>query len=339
MISKEVAALMSKEASKAMFDALPNECVSDETRVLLLCRMMLAFVDEKSHDEVESKSTDDFLYRLFKSIIAPCLESSHVLQEKYWTPESQGSAMDQLLDLLWDRLCTLLARLLRNAFQKELSTEVFNDLIVTVDSISMHPNDRYSSTLCGVLASTAMNCLDLELPSSGDKSGDDYSDESLKLFGSCFGGICKLNPKERSLPVIAKQVLLAAGEELSNNDGEDKNDLTASQSQEHRSRKIESCIVLCRSMQETLGMELVVTSVFSLLCDMVDAPHDRLRGSVAAVLSKVNIGKVLEEIKGQHEAAEKRALKAEERERMLSKQMEELRKENEALQRQLAFIS
>jgi hypothetical protein len=307
--------------------------------------MMLAFVGEDQQNQTYSvlESGDDFLHRLFKSMIGPCMESAHVLQKQYWTPEHEGSPMDELLDLLWDRLCAVLARLLASAFQNELSAKIFSDLTVIVDGISKYPNDRYSTALCGVLATEAMNCLELELPEEKAKSfddnneDDDYSHESLKLFGSCFGGICRLNPEEKILPVIAKQVLVAAKEELS--EEEEKDDDESTNSTDQMNLKVEACIIMCRSMQDTLGMELVVISVFPLLCEMVGATDPRLRDSVAAVLSKVNAGSALDEIKGQVQVAEDRAQQAEEQMIAMRKQMEDLQKENEALQRQLAFIS
>jgi len=256
--------------------------------------MMLAFVGDQNQAYSVLESGNDFLHRLFKSMVGPCIESAHVLQKQYWTPEQQGSPMDQLLDLLWDRLCAVLARLLTSAFQNELSAKVFTDLTVIVDGISKYPNDRYSSALCGVLATEAMNCLDIEPPQ--EPSENDFSTESLKLFGSCFGGICRLDPEEKILPVIAKQVLVAAKEELSK---QKENDDESSISEDQTNRKVEACIIMCRSMQDTLGMELVVISVFPLLCEMVGATDHRLRDSVAAVLSKVNVGNALEEIKGE----------------------------------------
>mmetsp|Transcript_36290 Transcript_36290/g.87912 ORF Transcript_36290/g.87912 Transcript_36290/m.87912 type:complete len:1753 (+) Transcript_36290:95-5353(+) len=334
-VSGDMAVLTSTEASNSLFEALPNDCVSDEIRVMVLCRMMLAFVGEQNQTYSVLGSGNDFLYRLFKSMIGPCVTSAHTLQKQYWTPEQHGSPMDQLLDLLWDRLCAVLARLLTSAFQNELSAQVFNDLTVIVDGVSKYPNDRYSSALCGILATEAMNCLDLQWPPE-EKSDEDYSNESLKLFGSCFGGICRLNPEERILPVIAKQVLEAAKEELSKE--KDDND-ESTNSEDPTNRKVEACVIMCQSMEDTVGMELVVISVFSLLCEMVGATDHRLRDSVATVLSKVNVGSALEDIKGQCQTAEDRAQRAEEQVATMRKQMEDLQKENEALQRQLAFIS
>lgn len=336
-VSKEVAVLTSTEASNSLFDALPNACVSNEIRVMVLCRMLLAFVGEQNQTYSVVESSNDFLYRLFKSMIGPCVTSAHTLQKRYWTPEHQGSPMDQLLDLLWDRLCAVLARLLSSAFQNELSAQVFTDLIVIVDGISKYPNDRFSSELCGVLATEAMNCLDLPPPPPEEKSDDDedYSNESLKLFGSCFGGICRLNPGEKILPVIAKKVLVSAKAELS----KDKEDDESANSDDVTKRKVEACIIMCQSMEDTVGMELVVISVFPLLCEMVGATDRRLRDAVAAVLSKVNVGNALEDIKGQAQSAEVRAQRAEEQVASMRKQLEDLRKENEALQRQLAFIN
>ncbi|CAJ1952394.1 unnamed protein product [Cylindrotheca closterium] len=342
-VSGEIAVLTSTEASNSLFSALPNDCVSDEIRVMVLCRMMLAFVGEQNQSYSVLESGNGFLYRLFKSMIGPCVTSAYTLQKQYWTLEQQGSPMDQLLDLLWDRLCAVVARLLASAFQNELSAQVFNDLTVIVDGISKYPNDRYSPALCGVLATEAMNCLDLDLPppppSEEEKSDEkDYSNESLKLFGSCFGGICRLNPEEKILPVIAKQVLLAAKEELSKELEDDDNDDSAN-ADDRTTRKVEACVIMCQSMEDTLGMELVVISVFPLLCEMVGASDHRLRDSVATVLSKVNVGHALDGIKGQCQAAEDRAQRAEEQMATLRKEMEDLQKENEALQRQLAFIS
>jgi hypothetical protein len=317
--------ILSHEASSVLCEEIPNENVSDECRVLILCRLFLALLGGDDCDSIRFQS-DELSYKLLTPLMAPCLKSAKELERNIESLSNAHDARLQLLDILWVRLCMALAKMLSPISDGSKIAAIHHalDLVDLVKNISQFPSTKYSSELCGILSTGALKCLEAAKIHS-------FSQANLQLFGSCFGGICQLDSADESLPVIAKQVFAAAQHSRSDE---------SSKPEEVQSKQfnVEACVMACQIMQDTPGIERVVISVFPSLCQLVGAEESPLRDSVGRVLSLVNVGQVLEDTQLRCETAERRAHTAEKNVTQLSSQLEQLLKEKEALERQLAFI-
>jgi len=96
--------------------------------------------------------------------------------------------------------------------------------------------------------------------------------------------------------------------------------------------------MICRAMQEIPGADLVAVAVFPQLCQLVGIDLTELRKAVGDVLAKVDVGRVIEEADALRLAAEERAVVAEIKVVELTKEVDKLRDEKEALERQLALL-
>lgn len=310
--------ILSHEASNVLCEEVANGNVSDECRVLVLCKLLLALL---SGDDCDAAS-----YKLLIPLITPCLTSAKEIEQRIETDSNGRSAMLHLLDVLWERLSRVLAKMLSQTVDESKIAAIPNaiDLADLVEIITQFHNTTYCSELCSILSAGALRCLEVGKFCS-------FSPGNLKLFGSCFGGICQLNTADNSLPVIAKQTF-DSGEHLLSDHSSKAEDLQS------RRFNVEACLLACQVMQDTDGIERVVISVFPSLCELIGSQDSRLRNSVGRVLSHVNVGQVLDDTTMRCATAERRAHVAEKRVATLTSRLEQLLKEKEALERQLAFI-
>lgn len=326
MLRFEGVDVLSHEASTVLFEELPNENVSDECRVLVLCRLVSMETDssltkDKSHD-------NELSYKLLVPLMEPCLKSASIIERSLHDAKTESVAKVQLLDGLWEKLCIALGRMLPSLSEsKSLTTPHADDLVDLVRIMPQYVHTKHSSELSSILCAWALGSLE----SFGDLL--DGQEKILQLFAACFAGVCCLQPQESRLSLIADRVLSAAQDSISPNNDES--------SKSHDLRKhlnIQACVLVCQVMQETSGIERVVIAVFPKLCEMVSVQDPQLRQSIGGLLAKVNVGKVLEDTQNRCERAENRAEVAEERVGELSLELEKLEREKQALEQQLGFL-
>jgi hypothetical protein len=328
--------ILSHEASTVLHDEFSNDNVSNECRVLILCRMISVFLD-KVHAKKSSKKPShvDSSYKLLVPLMAAGLKSARELESMASDDSSTNKAKEGLLDILWEQICVSLARMFSPTpnGSKLLTIRHAVDLVDAVNSCSENASSRHSGELCAILSSGASKGLEVAklFVDKGveDKEIQRHRDESLKLFAACFTGVCQLQPQHNMLKIIAEQILSSALEVISKK---------TSDMDPLKDVGMQACLLICQAMQEINGVELVAIPIFPQLCQLVGAEETQLRKAVGGVLARVNVGKILEESQTKSEAAEVRARTAEKKVAELSGELEETRTEKEALQRQLPMI-
>lgn len=338
MLSKGVD-ILSHEASTVLCEELPNENVSNECRVLVLCRL-LSILLEGGCDGDSEVQNNEISYKLLMPLVEPCLKSAKVMEKDTSSMSNHVDVKIQLLDVLWERLCVALAKMLSPISDGSKCMPILHasDLVDIVKSTSQYPPSRVSSELCAILAAGASKCLEIAKlyagaakSSSEDLTAQDHQGKILKLFTACFSAVCTLEPDDKSLPLIAEEVLSAAQFSVASDSSEPDASLL-------KQLNVQACVLVCQVLQDTEGIERVAIAIFPLLCQLIGGQNSSVHQAASGVLSRVSVGKVLEDTQRRCETAEARALAAEKTVARLSTELEQISKEKEALERQLAFI-
>lgn len=332
--------ILSHEASNVLHEEIRNSNVSDMCRVLILTRMLSIFLDEQGKEKVNSElTTVKQSYELVIPMVASGLASAKCIEASLADGSKDGKVLVVLLDTLWDKLLISLARMLSPIpnGSKLLIIPHASDLVDLVSLLSQHVPKSHFSEVCAVLSSGASKCMEvaklLSEKDVDDKGLQRQKEESVNLFAACFSGVCKLQPDDSNLQIIAEQVLSASQEVISG-----KKDSNRANSEISENVILKTCLIVCEILQDTQGIERVVIALFPYLCYLVGTEEPRLRQAVAGVLATVDVVKILEEDHVRAEEAEKRAAVAERTVSDLTLELEKVQKEKEILERQLALL-
>jgi uncharacterized protein YjaG (DUF416 family) len=306
--------------------------------MLILCCLLSIFLGEDGYDNSSKSNNEEMSYKMLIPLLAPCLKSTKAVETDIQYNLDQSDVERQLLNGVWERLCASIAKMLSPIPNGSRSMSILHavDLVEIVNSASQYSTPNYSSELCAILSAGASKCLyiiKLHDADSEDPKEEEFHEEMLNLFRVCFANVCQLEPQNNSLLVIAKEVLSAAHNSIT--DDEVKLDTHKSLSKYFN---IQACALVCQVMQDTEGMERVCIAIFPLLCQMIIAENSQLRQAASVLLSRINLVSLLEDTQGRCERAEDRAKNAENSVAHLSRQVEKLMQEKEALERQLAFL-
>ena len=302
--------------------------VSNECKVLILCRLLITYLDEASQPSFASLST--LSYKLLVPLWVGGLESASQLENK-----QSGDAIVQLLDALWEKVCLSLSKMMAPVSNGSmvLTSQHSVDLGELVKAASKNVPKRHQSGLCAIFSSGAANCLEmakLQNDSSPEETERNQV-EFLKLFTTCFSAVCMLQPENSSLLATADHVLSEAR----------RSDLKDSENDDSDSSfnlGVEATLSICRAIRQMNRPETITIFLFPQLCKLVGTEHLELRQAVGEVLALVDVGRVLNEARTRCQHAEKRAEEAEQRAAKLAKEVEELRKAKDALERQVAVF-
>lgn len=327
--------ILSHEGSTVLHDEVVNPNVSNECKVLVLCRMLNVLQDQEvEHGKPPGSNVS---YKLFVPMMRAGLKGAKEIDAS----AQASNAVTALIDTLWEKVCIILATLMSPIpnGSKLLTLQHATDLVKMVIAVSENTPARHSEEVCAILSSGASKCLDIAKVNAEnaaeEKDGSGINEETrrnqdviLKLFQACFGGVCTLDPLDKRLQIIAKQILSETLQIIKKND-----DVNV-----RRDVNLQACVLVCRVMQERQGTERLAISVFSYLCQIVGCEEIQLRRVVGGVLARVDIARTLQENQEQTELAEQRATTAEERLKILKQKYEKLIVEKESLERQLAIL-
>ena len=234
----------------------------------------------------------------------------------------------ELLDALWGNFAVAMASMLSpKATGPNAMTILYSeDLKIIVSEACRHKPQRHTAEVCSVLSSGASKCLEIaQMAAESDSDvGRLKQQRTMQLFSSCFQGVCSLDPKNKQLQDLAEKVLSASLEIVRG-----KTDINM------ENPNIQASLSVCKTMEDTEGTENLAIAVFKQLCQLVGVDEPVLRQAIGAVLSKVDVGRVLEDSQTRCDEAEQRASVAERQVLELSQNIEKLLQEKAVLEAQL----
>jgi hypothetical protein len=253
-----------------------------------------------------------------------------------------------LLDYAWGNVCDGLSRMLKPVPNESNAWTIIQraaDLVDLVDTATAHVPPRHQQQYCAILSWGASTCLEVaaakakkdntagkEVSDDGKKMGPD--ENTLKLFRSCFSGVCSLQPEDKSLHVTANQVLSECLDVLAAAAAAPDTCIESTVS-------VQATLLICQAMHQTQnqGIEPLTIAVFPHLCKLVGAEQLVLRQAAGGVLARINVGRVLQDTRTRCAQAEERADIAEQRAANLTTAIEVLQVKNESLERKFDAIS
>merc|ERR1719469_949969 len=152
-----------------------------------------------------------------------------------------------------------------------------------------------------------------------DTTSSENVEDFLILFASCFSGMCKIKPEDKSIHDIAEQVLLSAIQSLESAPTEIDFNVKAS-------------LKICEVLQKVANVEIIVIAVLSQLSHLVGVEERSVRRAAGAVLAKANINGLLVDAQNRYKVAEESARIAENKVSELEKEVAILRNQSGELE-------
>jgi hypothetical protein len=306
------------ETSIVLQKAFSSDEISEESRVLVLCRMFVGLLEYLGSGANNHQSIS---FSQINSLISSGFPAVQSLQRR-----TTSGPKAKMLDFLWCKVTLTCSRVLTPTIDEstgKLCIRHTAELVKMVEVVSKTCPRRYREDLCTALAQASFQCLEIAKDDDSQKKG------ALDLFNACFGSICRINPNNRSLEGIADSILSSTGPAISyyqTNPGDPLDDV-----------HVQACLLICDAMRDVEGPNLLAITVFRQLCQLVGTELMELRKAVGDVLAKVDINKFVAESEAMRLAAEEHATDLEHKVVGLVKQVESLRIENETLKRKLAI--
>ena len=208
-------------------------------------------------------------------------------------------------------------------------------------SVTSHVPSRENEKICDILSAGVESSIEVaqsqtaigndeSMSSEVSRKAKTRSEEALKVFESCFDGLCKLEPQSSILHKLVKS-LLEKDAILSDSAGVGTDD--------DRELHVNISIIVCKVISRNSEMERLTISIFSLLSKLISVDNEVLRIEAGNILGRVDVGQVLEEATRRCESAERRAEEAEEHIHELVEEIDDLRDENESLHQQILVYS
>jgi hypothetical protein len=315
--------ILSYEMSNVLSEEFGKKSVSDECRVVILLRLLLILKNLKGEDSKRSKSGKILLvsYAALVPIAKSALESAKRLENGL---AETSQPVFSLLGTLWENVCSSLSEMLSPVPNGSKGTYIPHaaDLVQLVNASTRNAPTRYFANLCGILSEGAQRSL--EIARTCEESRDiTVEGDSLSLFAACFSGSCQLQPDDKALQQIAGTVLQRAVKYISASSG--------------ASTDRNAALKVCQVLSSLDAAEVIVIAVLSQLSQLVGVEDVSLRRSAGGVLARANISGVVQDAMDRCRIAENKARLAEAKVAQLETEIEVLRKQKDALERQLAF--
>jgi hypothetical protein len=338
---------LSHEAATVVSEEISNNAVSDECKILVLSRVFSIFLEVVGE---KAKATNMLSYKLLLPLAVQGLQSCTRLEQRIDVEASldKKSKEKMLKDYLWENVCDGLSRMLKPVPNESNAWTIIQragDLADLVNNATAHVPPRHQRQYCAILSFGASTCLEVaaakakkdnttvkEVSNDGKKTGPD--EDTLKLFRSCFAGVCSLQPEDQSLHATANQVLSECLDVLAAAAAAPDTCIESTVS-------VQATLLICQAMHQTQnqGIEPLTIAVFPHLCKLVGAEQLVLRQAAGGVLATINVGKVLKDTRTRCDQAEERADIAEQRAAKLATAIEVLQVKNESLERKFDAIS
>jgi hypothetical protein len=322
--SQTTVTLLNFECASAASSLIAVEAVSDECRMYVLLLVLNSFLQE--HGQKKETIWIRRYYKLFLPIMESGLQSVVAL----------GSTMDPEYQdcprLLYQRLIKCFRHLLqpveigRGLMKVQRVPEVLSFMPIAVKATPLSFANEFSAVLT-VGATDSYEAAKMHATSAESHPESDvarkskrHRDELIKLFASCFAGICLLNPQSPQLRSLAKHVL----------DETVDPDLFASA----QAVSAEASILIVKTIAEH---ETIVISLFGPLCKMLVAEmcNKKLRDAIVTLLSTIDVQETVSAMQGRCDVANNRAATAERRVAELTLQLQAAQEENVSLQQAL----
>ncbi len=318
--ARKGADILEHEASSVLNEEFCKDSLSHETRVLVTSRMLTTFLNASLSPRL---AWTDSSYSLLASLMRRGLASANELQ---MMSNQLSSSKVKLLDSLWDKTTMTLNYMLTPKVDDNKQQMIPHsiDLIDIATSVSKTTPPRRREEICAILSSGASKCLELARDDPSQRN------EALRLFTACFTAVCRVDPKNRSLRIIAEHVLTATTLVVSRQSKQDDEFI--------KDVNVQACLMICRAMQKVEGVDLVAIAVFPQLCRLIAVESTELRKAVGDVLAKIDVGRVIAESDASRLAAEGRAIVAEIKVVELTKELADLQQEKADLQRRIALL-
>ena len=304
--------ILSHESSNAIVSEYNSEALSDTCKTLVLTRLLSLFLSKSNIlIKMNEENTVGFSYKFLLPVMKGGLESAKRL-ERESKKSSKRSTLD-LLNNLWERVCLTLSRMLTPIVSGSRRIDILfaSDLAVFVNSAATNATSMYSSDLCAIFFSGASKSLEI---AKMDETRSETIENFLDLFASCFSGMCKINPDDKSMHGIAEQVLLSAIQSL-------KSDPT------EIDLNVKATLKICDILQKAkTPVEDTVIALSTQLSQLVCVEERSIRRAAGAVLAKTNFKRILIDARNRAKSAEESARKAGEKASNLEKEMATLRR-------------
>lgn len=332
--------LLSREAAKAVVEELSSGTILDETKVQVLYRILTNFTAEMnkevdSKDAFKKRAHQKKSYALLVPIVEAGLESA--------TRLANADETQAWLDPLWGEVADVIAHLLTpvRSASNGLYMARSASLLDMLKSVTSHVPPRENGNICKLLSSGVESSIEVaqsqtaigndeSMSSEVSRKAKTRSEEALKVFESCFDGLCKLEPQSPNLQTLVKSLL----EKVSV-----LSDSVEVPTEDDRELQVNVAIVVCKVVSRNSDMERLTISIFSLLSKLISVDNELLRIEAGNILGRVDVGQVLEEATRRCELAERRAEEAEEHIQELVDEIDDLRDENESLHQQILVYS
>jgi hypothetical protein len=332
--------IMSYEAAKVVSEEISKRNVSDECRILVVCRVLSFYLHEVEQVESLVFAADTTSFKLIAPLLGEGMQSAMALEVLGESETQMNPFKTLLLEQLWQKVCNALAYMIKPTVPVSGAQATIlhaKDMVRIVQAVTAHMAPSYHNTVCEILVSGASQCLEFARGgNSDDKVGGSTqrgSDDALQVFTACFSGVCSVQPENAKILALAGHVLDETCQRLIGPN------TTSEQHKQPQDAGLRATLQICRALQEVNGIEPLVIALFPQLCKLVGTEQAVVRQAVGSVLARINVGKALSDSQAKFHEAEERAQQAEARAAQLALEVEDLQSENEDLARQVAILT
>ena len=323
--------VLANEASSILHKNISNESLSNECRLILLCRMLTIYMEGEDPLVRDGPSSSLELLISFADVV---LEKSMAEFETLYS-ELPVPKKD-LLDSSWQSIALSLSYMLSPILDDTTNRSIIAHPKELNDLVQIYTKEiplRYRPSICATLSSGASKCLEVSIGNSGSKN-QDY----LALFATCFAGACICDASEPRLVSTAEKVLDQASEEVQV--------LSSSDEVNSSNFAIPAAILMCEALSkiartrqpEEDTIDGLVVKLFGRMCPLISCEYDPLRKAVGNILAQVDIGSIIATTNDRLVQAVQRAEAAEQQVKLLTTEVDELKRDKAALEHQAGSI-
>lgn len=324
------------EAAKIVADAFESDELSDETKVVVMCSVLLHYLNT-----ADKRATSEARYDLLTCILDSGIEAAARI-------DSSTDEYDNL-DYVWNRVIATISSLLQPPANNQNNDYVnHSKSIVSIVAILLtHLPLRKMSMAEPVLEKGAICAVDAAFSFSATNQDDApslrASEGAIHVFLACFMGLTQTRP---TCPAVFSLINKILGEtiEIMGGGGSSSDNNAGDQSRTCQSL----AIAVCESLRTTTSQDLLV-GAFPLLCRLTNVDNDGLRRAAGQILGQIDLSDAIsrerqraEETicreRQRAEQADARAREVEEENAAMLEEIEYLQSENEELQRQVSEL-
>mmetsp|Transcript_10820 Transcript_10820/g.29917 ORF Transcript_10820/g.29917 Transcript_10820/m.29917 type:complete len:1956 (+) Transcript_10820:225-6092(+) len=322
------------EAVSVLSEALQSATPPQECKCLVLDEVLALFIREGKQGLLANRQKHKFridykrLIPIVTTGVGACISLENQLEET----DNTDSPSYRLVENCWASLTEALSIMIvpiSMGGDGIVKMSRVAEVMELVKFIVPRVPHRFTPALCETLVVASSSCLEVaELHERCSIKHTDkdvaskskrHRDELLELFSACFVGCCKLKADSPALKLMSKKTLEGAVNVMfsSGDDGE--------------SYAIEASVIICKSVRDTEGVDVLLPAIFPSLCKLISAKDEKVRRTVAETLGAEKTAYFLQN-------AERRRLDALQSAKLLSEALDEQRAENERLKRSLAVL-